>query len=62
MKYKNKLIEGGSEKVNITFKESKSFKIKTFYCFNSSKVFKSIDIRKYIDCSLAWPACLVLVE
>ena len=22
----------------------------------------TIDIREYIDCSLAWPACLVLVE
>jgi hypothetical protein len=59
MKYKNNLIEGGSVKVNITFKD---FKIKIVYCFNSSKVFESIDIRKYIDCSLAWPACLVLVE
>jgi hypothetical protein len=23
---------------------------------------KLIDIREYIDCSSAWPACLVLVE
>jgi hypothetical protein len=23
---------------------------------------RPIDIRKYIDCSLAWPACLVLVD
>ncbi len=37
MKYKYKLIEGGSERLNITFKD---FKIKIVYCFNSSKVFK----------------------
>jgi hypothetical protein len=37
MKYKNKLIEGSSERVNITFKD---FKINIVYCFNFSKVFK----------------------
>jgi hypothetical protein len=30
------------------------------FCFGMSVYI--IDIWKYIDCSLAWPACLVLVE
>ncbi len=32
------------------------------YCETFDSKPTSLDIREYIDCSLVWPTCLVLVE